>query len=123
MFILLDVMLRRIVRRGDLTFIDASGLSHRYGDGAGPPVVVRVKERRVEWHLVLDPQLALGESYMDFTTVDVSGAPTELARRGAWVEVMGARVTVDDLTDRAGTIGYELLTRLGQRVHRVYEGA
>jgi alanine racemase len=29
-------------------------------------------------------------------------------------------VTVDDLTDRAGTIGYELLTRLGRRVHRVY---
>jgi alanine racemase len=49
--------------------------------------------------------------------------PAQLARRGAWVEVMGARVTVDDLTDRAGTIGYELLTRLGQRVHRVYEGA
>ena len=47
----------------------------------------------------------------------------ELARRGAWVEVMGNRVTVDDLTDRAGTIGYELLTRLGHRVYRVYEGA
>ncbi|MFZ8477523.1 alanine racemase C-terminal domain-containing protein [Staphylococcus aureus] len=34
---------------------------------------------------------------------------------------MGPRITVDDLTDKAGTIGYELLTRLGQRVHRVYE--
>ena len=64
MLILLDVMLRRIVRRGNLTFFDANGLSHRYGDGAGPPLVVRVRERRVEWHLVLDPQLALGESYM-----------------------------------------------------------
>src|SRR5262245_46138288 len=64
MLIFLDVMLRRIVRRGDLTFIDAKGLSHRYGDGAGPAIVVRACERRVEWHLVLDPQLALGESYM-----------------------------------------------------------
>jgi alanine racemase len=36
---------------------------------------------------------------------------------------LGARTTIDDLTDRAGTIGYELLTRLGQRVHRIYEGA
>ena len=34
---------------------------------------------------------------------------------------MGGRVTVDDLTDRAGTIGYELLSRLSRRVHRVYE--
>ena len=46
---------------------------------------------------------------MDFITVDVTDVPPELARRGAWVEVMGDRVTVDDLTDRAGTIGYELL--------------
>jgi cyclopropane-fatty-acyl-phospholipid synthase len=64
MLFLLDVMLRRIVRRGDLTFRDANGSSHRYGNGAGPPLVVRVANRRVEWHLVLDPQLALGESYM-----------------------------------------------------------
>jgi cyclopropane-fatty-acyl-phospholipid synthase len=64
MLILLDVMLRRIVRRGDLTFIDAKGSAHRYGNGAGPPVSARVCDRRTEWALVLDPQLALGESYM-----------------------------------------------------------
>jgi len=64
MLYLLDVMLRRIVRGGDLTFVDANGSSHRYGNGAGAPVVVRVASRRAEWHLVLDPQLALGESYM-----------------------------------------------------------
>ena len=64
MFILLDVMLRRIVRRGDLTITAANGSSHRYGNGAGPPLSVRLGNRRLEWHLVLDPQLALGESYM-----------------------------------------------------------
>ncbi len=69
------------------------------------------------------PVPIVGRVSMDFTTVDVTGVPSELARRGAWVEVMGHRVTVDDLTDRAGTIGYELLSRLGQRVYRVYEGA
>lgn len=65
----------------------------------------------------------VGRVSMDFTTVDVTEVPPDLARRGAWVEVMGERVTVDDLTDRAGTIGYELLSRLGQRVYRVYEDA
>ena len=65
----------------------------------------------------------VGRVSMDFITVDVTGVPPDQARRGAWVEVMGPRVTVDDLTDRAGTIGYELLSRLGQRVYRVYEGA
>jgi alanine racemase len=68
------------------------------------------------------PVPIVGRVSMDFTTVDVTDVPEELARRGGWVEVMGERVTVDDLTDRAGTIGYELLSRLGPRVHRVYEG-
>jgi alanine racemase len=69
------------------------------------------------------PVPIVGRVSMDFITADVTGVPEERARRGAWVEVMGNRVTVDDLTDRAGTIGYELLSRLGQRVYRVYEGA
>jgi alanine racemase len=69
------------------------------------------------------PVPIVGRVSMDFITADVTNVPPELARRGAWVEVMGPRVTVDDLTDRAGTIGYELLSRLGQRVYRVYEGA
>jgi alanine racemase len=66
------------------------------------------------------PVPVVGRVSMDLITVDVTDVPPELARRGAWVEVLGARTTVDDLTDRAGTIGYELLTRLGRRVHRVY---
>ena len=62
----------------------------------------------------------IGRVSMDLITLDVTGVPDTLARRGAWVEVLGSRTTIDDLTDRAGTIGYELLTRLGRRVHRVY---
>ena len=63
----------------------------------------------------------VGRVSMDLITVDVTDVPERQAVRGAWVEVMGARTTIDDLTDRAGTIGYELLTRLGQRVHRIYQ--
>ena len=68
------------------------------------------------------PVPVVGRVSMDLITVDVTDVPEKLAARGAWVEVMGARTTIDDLTDRAGTIGYELLTRLGQRVLRVYAG-
>ena len=64
MFRLLDILLHRIVRSGSLTFIDADGMPHRYGDGRGRPVVVQIADKRLEWHLVLDPQLALGEGYM-----------------------------------------------------------
>ena len=65
----------------------------------------------------------VGRVSMDLITVDITDVPPELTRRGDWVEVIGDRVTVDDLTDRAGTIGYEVLTRLGPRFYRVYEQA
>jgi cyclopropane-fatty-acyl-phospholipid synthase len=64
MFRLLDILLHRIVRSGSLTYIDAGGTAHRYGDGCGRDVVVRITDKRLERQLVLDPQLALGEGYM-----------------------------------------------------------
>jgi cyclopropane-fatty-acyl-phospholipid synthase len=64
MFKFLDILLSRIVKRGALTFIDAGGVAHRYGDGRGRQVTVEIADRRMERHLVLDPQLALGEGYM-----------------------------------------------------------
>ena len=68
------------------------------------------------------PVPLVGRVSMDLISLDVTDVPEQLARRGGWVEVMGDRVTVDDLTDRAGTIGYELLSRLGRRVQRIFEG-
>ncbi len=64
MFKLLDVLLRRIVDQGALTLIDSQGTAHRYGDGRGPAVIARVLDKRLERQLVIDPQLALGEGYM-----------------------------------------------------------
>ena len=62
----------------------------------------------------------LGRISMDLIAVDVTGIPDELAVRGAFIELLGDQVGVDDLADIAGTIGYEVLTNLGQRYHRVY---
>jgi len=64
MFTLLDILLRRIVRRGQLTLIDAAGTARRYGDGTPPAISVQLTDRRLERQLVRDPQLALGEAYM-----------------------------------------------------------
>jgi len=73
MFTLLDILLRRIVRRGALTLIDAVGTTHRYGDGTPPAISVRLADRRLERQLVRDPQLALGEAYMHGRLVMVEG--------------------------------------------------
>ena len=65
MFKPLERLLRQIVRKGHLTIVAASGVTHRFGDGTGTPIIVQLKDRRLEWRLALDPQLAAGEAYMD----------------------------------------------------------
>ncbi len=65
----------------------------------------------------------VGRISMDLTTVDVSDVPEAEARPGQWVEIIGSTVTVDDVAAAAGTIGYEILTSLGQRYHRHYVGS
>jgi alanine racemase len=59
---------------------------------------------------------------MDYIVLDVSEAPQDAARRGEWVELLGDAICVEDAASRAGTIGYEILTRLGARFSRRYVG-
>jgi cyclopropane-fatty-acyl-phospholipid synthase len=78
MFKPLALMARRIVRRGSLTFVTADGASHEFGDGTGPKVTVRLTDKRVERQLALDPQLAVGEAYMDQRLVMEEGGIYDL---------------------------------------------
>ncbi len=66
------------------------------------------------------PAPIIGRVSMDLVTIDVTDVPTALAQRGAWAELIGRHVQVDDLADSSGTLGYEVLTRLGPRFQRVY---
>ncbi|NQW01347.1 MAG: alanine racemase [Rhodospirillales bacterium] len=63
----------------------------------------------------------VGRVSMDLITFDVSQVPHPLCHVGAWVELIGANHKVDDLAREADTIGYEVLTSLGSRYHRVYK--
>ncbi|MGE3230804.1 MAG: class I SAM-dependent methyltransferase [Hyphomicrobium sp.] len=60
----LSLLFSSIIRDGNITFVDASGEAHRFGNGAGQPITVEIADRRLEWHLVLDPEMAAGEGYM-----------------------------------------------------------
>jgi alanine racemase len=62
----------------------------------------------------------VGRVSMDLVTLDVTDVPRALAQRGAWAELIGRHVQIDDLADASGTIGYEVLTRLGPRFQRIY---
>ncbi len=60
-----------------------------------------------------------GRVSMDLLAIDITDSPDN-ARRGDLVTLIGDQITVDDLAKAAGTIGYEVLTSLGKRYHRVY---
>jgi alanine racemase len=60
----------------------------------------------------------IGRVSMDLITIDASAVPQ--IKPGDFVELMGDALTADHIADIAGTIGYEVLTRLGARFHRHY---
>jgi alanine racemase len=61
----------------------------------------------------------IGRVSMDSIILDISGLPPGSLKGGDLVELIGRNRTVDDLAGLAGTIGYEILTLLGRRFHRV----
>jgi len=61
-----------------------------------------------------------GRISMDLMAIDVTALPDSAARRGDLVTLIGDEIGIDDVARNAGMIGYELLTSLGRRYHRVY---
>ncbi len=62
----------------------------------------------------------IGRVSMDLVTIDVTDLADRAPTRGDLVEVIGPTVTLADAARAAGTLGYEVLTRLSQRATRVY---
>ncbi|MEP7348841.1 MAG: cyclopropane-fatty-acyl-phospholipid synthase family protein [Sphingorhabdus sp.] len=64
---LLDKMLRRLVKRGELVVVDHDGREYRYGapDATHPMVRVRFTDKRAAFHIAKDPRIGAGEAYMD----------------------------------------------------------
>ena len=61
---MLDSLLRHYIRRGTLTVHFPDGKTRAYGTGA-PAVAIRFRDRMAPWALGFDPDLKLGELYMD----------------------------------------------------------
>jgi alanine racemase len=64
----------------------------------------------------------IGRISMDLLTLDVTEADPALAQPGGFVDLIDESHGVDAVAAAAGTIGYEILTALGRRPHRVYRG-
>ncbi len=62
---ILGVFLHNLIRHGNLEVETADGAKRTFGDGSGPPLAIRIADAAAERALMLDPELALGELYMD----------------------------------------------------------
>jgi hypothetical protein len=62
----------------------------------------------------------VGRISMDLMTLDVTSLGEHEVDVGTPVELLAGPGGIDRVAEAAGTIGYELLTRLGQRFRRIY---
>ena len=65
----------------------------------------------------------VGRISMDLVCIDVTELPDGAVHRGDSAVLIGGEIPIDEVAAAAGTIGYEVLTRLGARCHLVYRGA
>ncbi|MEO8823485.1 MAG: bifunctional UDP-N-acetylmuramoyl-tripeptide:D-alanyl-D-alanine ligase/alanine racemase [Ginsengibacter sp.] len=84
----------------------ADGYSRRLGNGVGK---MRIKNKMVP---------TIGNICMDMTMLDVSGL--EGVKEGDEVIVFGESLSLQSIAQWAGTIPYEIMTSISQRVKRIY---
>ena len=64
---IVDRFLRHLIRDGDLAITFANGETRRYGNGTGQAVSVTFHDPHLPRRIVLSPDMAVGEGYMDGT--------------------------------------------------------
>ena len=110
---LLDTLLRRLIRSGELRVIDHRGREYRYGtpDPGRAPVAIRLNDAKVGFDIVRDVRLGAGEAYMDGRVEMVEGdilALLDLVRANtAWELKKGKK-------DGLGKSGSTLLRKLNR---------
>ncbi|KNG93607.1 SAM-dependent methyltransferase [Pseudaestuariivita atlantica] len=79
---ILDTFLRRLVTRGQLTIKWPDGRSSTYGTEAEPAAAVTLKDASIVRDLCRDPELAVGEGYVDERLVIDEGTLRDLLMIG-----------------------------------------
>ena len=64
----------------------------------------------------------VGRISMDLIALDVTDLAEAAVHRGDLVTLIGGELSLDEVAAQAGSIGYELLSNLGRRYHRIWTG-
>ena len=75
---LLRVLLQKLIRTGNLRITTARGSTFTCGDKIGTPVAIRFITRAAQRGVLVDPELRLGEAYMDGGVVLERGSIADL---------------------------------------------
>jgi cyclopropane-fatty-acyl-phospholipid synthase len=107
---LLDKMLRRVIKTGELVVTDHDGKVYRYGtpDPSRPAVKARLTDKGAANHIVRDPRVGAGEVYMDGRLVFDQGDIRDLVmliRENAPWEQEGHLEPKGPLRKLAGQVG------------------
>jgi len=91
-----------------------------YADGI--PRTASAPDGRPGGHVMITGHLAplVGRVSMDLITVDVTDLPEGAAMPGEFAKLICDEISIEDAGFSAGTIGYEILNRLGPRFPRLY---
>jgi cyclopropane-fatty-acyl-phospholipid synthase len=87
---LLFIFLCRFIGRGSLTVTTARGRIGTFGDGTGRPVAIRFSNAAAQRGVLFDPELKLGEAYMDGTLIVEQGSIADVLALLLGQEHLGA---------------------------------
>ena len=73
-------VLSRVIRKGNLSWIQHDGHVHHYGDGSGELIKIRTTKDFSEIKLLLNPSLQFGESYMNGSLIMEEGRIHDLLK-------------------------------------------
>jgi cyclopropane-fatty-acyl-phospholipid synthase len=105
--------LRRLIRTGALKVVGPTGEATTVGDGSGDPCVVQIADTAAELRLMRDPELAVGELFVDgrlkmlqgdiYDLLEVGMRNLALATAPRWLKLMQAtRTALRRLSQRNG---------------------
>ena len=77
---MIDRLIEKLLRKGQLTLVTPDGKRATYGPGGGEALTVRVTDRKTLFDIARNPRLGVGEAYMDGRLIVEDGTILDLMR-------------------------------------------